>query len=139
MSDDDATAFGKLLQQDDPIHAYCRSGMRSTTLWALNQAKQLPLADIVATAKEAGYDMSGVAARIAGKSGEMQALKSYDVLIVGGGAAGISTAASFAGQKQSTINSDYRSGRQTLLPTRLDLRLALGYLRLSKPCAIWHR
>ena len=53
VSDDDATAFGKLLQQDGPIHAYCRSGMRSTTLWALNQAKQLPLADIVATAKEA--------------------------------------------------------------------------------------
>lgn len=94
VSDDDATAFGKLLQQDGPIHAYCRSGMRSTTLWALSQAKQLPLADIVATAKAAGYDMSGVAARIAGKNGELDTLRSYDVVIVGGGAAGIATAAS---------------------------------------------
>ena len=95
VGDAEAAAFGELLlKQNGPFHAYCRSGMRSTTLWALSQAKQLPLTEIVTSAKAAGYDMSGVAARIAGKSGEIDALRSYDVVIVGGGAAGISTAAS---------------------------------------------
>ncbi|POP51957.1 bifunctional protein tyrosine phosphatase family protein/NAD(P)/FAD-dependent oxidoreductase [Zhongshania marina] len=95
VGDDEAADFGKLLlASDGPVHAYCRSGMRSTTLWALSQAKQLPLVDIVATAKAAGYDMSGVAARIAGERGELKSLKTYDVVIVGGGAAGIATAAS---------------------------------------------
>ncbi|MEX1664096.1 TIGR01244 family sulfur transferase [Zhongshania arctica] len=101
VRDEEATAFATLLEQEGPIHAFCRSGMRSTTLWALSQANHQPLTDIVATAKLAGYDMSGVAARIAGKSGEMKTLRSYDVLIVGGGAAGISTAASLLSRDKS--------------------------------------
>jgi uncharacterized protein (TIGR01244 family) len=41
-----------------PILAYCRSGTRSTTLWALSQAGELPADEIVAAAANAGYDMS---------------------------------------------------------------------------------
>ncbi|MBI1188368.1 MAG: TIGR01244 family phosphatase [Alphaproteobacteria bacterium] len=45
-----------------PVLAYCRSGTRSTTLWALAQAKTGAMAtrDIVAAAANAGYDLSGL-------------------------------------------------------------------------------
>lgn len=41
-----------------PVFCYCRTGTRSTTLWALSQAGQQSAADIVAAAANAGYDMS---------------------------------------------------------------------------------
>ena len=41
-----------------PVFAYCRSGTRSTTVWALSQAGQLPAQEIVSAAAQAGYDMS---------------------------------------------------------------------------------
>ena len=41
-----------------PVLAYCRSGTRSTTLWALSQAGEMPANDIVQAAAHAGYDMS---------------------------------------------------------------------------------
>lgn len=97
VSDEDAQAFGKLLADSQGrVHAYCRSGMRSTTLWALSQSASRPFPDIVKRAKQAGYDMAGVAARIAGQdeTGNTHVLGSFDVVIVGGGAAGIATAAS---------------------------------------------
>ena len=43
---------------DGPVLAFCRSGTRSTTLWALSQAGKLPAQEIVAQAARAGYDMS---------------------------------------------------------------------------------
>ncbi len=98
VSDEEAQRFGELLAATtEPIHAYCRSGMRSTTLWALSRRDSgLSLESILSRAREAGYDMSGVAARVAHSGvpvGEM-VLASYDVLIVGGGAAGIACASS---------------------------------------------
>jgi TIGR01244 family protein len=44
-----------------PVFCYCRSGTRSTTLWALSQAGEMPAQDIIAQAAEAGYDMSHLA------------------------------------------------------------------------------
>jgi uncharacterized protein (TIGR01244 family) len=41
-----------------PVFAFCRSGTRSTTLWALSQAGKLPADEIVAEAANAGYDVS---------------------------------------------------------------------------------
>ena len=43
---------------DGPVFAYCRSGTRSTTLWALSQAGKMPATEIVAQAAHAGYEMS---------------------------------------------------------------------------------
>jgi uncharacterized protein (TIGR01244 family) len=43
---------------DGPVLAFCRSGTRSTTLWALTQAGQMPAQEIVAQAAHAGYEMS---------------------------------------------------------------------------------
>ncbi len=43
-----------------PVLAYCRSGMRSTSMWALAQAGHMPVADILQRAIQAGYDLSGL-------------------------------------------------------------------------------
>jgi uncharacterized protein (TIGR01244 family) len=51
-----------LANQSKPILAYCRSGTRSTQLWALAQAMLgVPPAQILAAAQAAGYDMQGLA------------------------------------------------------------------------------
>lgn len=41
-----------------PVLAFCRSGTRSTTLWALSQAGKVPAQEIVTAAAHAGYDIS---------------------------------------------------------------------------------
>jgi uncharacterized protein (TIGR01244 family) len=48
-------------EAETPILAYCRSGTRSTTIWALAQAKRkaMKTQDILAAAESAGYDLSG--------------------------------------------------------------------------------
>lgn len=46
---------------EGPILAYCRSGTRSTLLWALARAKQGDAPDTLAgKAAEAGYDLSSI-------------------------------------------------------------------------------
>ncbi|SMO50336.1 TIGR01244 family sulfur transferase [Paracoccus laeviglucosivorans] len=40
--------------------AYCRSGNRSTVLWALTRAGAEPTDDLLGTAANAGYDLSGI-------------------------------------------------------------------------------
>ncbi|AXI41391.1 bifunctional protein tyrosine phosphatase family protein/NAD(P)/FAD-dependent oxidoreductase [Sulfitobacter sp. SK011] len=97
VQDEDAEAFGSAEDAlPKPLLAYCRTGTRSATLWSLAHAKDMPLADILSAAKKAGYDMKGVVRRIAngGKTPVDQADASYDVVIVGAGASGISAAAS---------------------------------------------
>jgi sulfide:quinone oxidoreductase len=98
VQDEDAEKFGAALAElPKPVFAYCRTGTRSATLWSLDQgAKGTPLPDILAAAKQAGYDMSGVVRRIAngGKTPTDVADASHDIVIVGGGAGGISVAAS---------------------------------------------
>ncbi len=44
-----------------PVFCFCRSGTRSTTLWALSQAGDMEASDIISQAAEAGYDMSHLA------------------------------------------------------------------------------
>lgn len=46
---------------DGKVFCFCRSGTRSTTLWALSQAGEAPAEKIIAQAAEAGYDMSHLA------------------------------------------------------------------------------
>ena len=54
-----------LEQAEGPILAYCRSGTRSTLLWALAAAKQGGDPDTIArTAAQAGYDVSPIRAMI---------------------------------------------------------------------------
>ena len=66
ISDDDAATFGKLLEElPKPLLIFCRSGMRSTALWALSQAGKLPAKDIVQQAAMAGFDLRPLLPRLA--------------------------------------------------------------------------
>lgn len=47
-----------------PVFCFCRSGTRSTTLWALSQAGEQPASEIIAAAANAGYDMSHLAGHL---------------------------------------------------------------------------
>lgn len=47
-----------------PVLAYCRTGMRSTILWALSQAKLTNIDDILSATAEAGYDLSKLRPRL---------------------------------------------------------------------------
>jgi sulfide:quinone oxidoreductase len=65
VSDTEAAQFkAALAALPKPVLAYCRSGTRSATLWALSQAGKRSVEDIVNRARAAGYDMSGVVSRI---------------------------------------------------------------------------
>ena len=104
ISDEDVTAFATALSAlPRPLLAYCRSGTRSATLWSLHEASKRPLPEILAATKTAGYDMSGVARRISnhGKIPAETHDASFDIVIVGAGAAGIAVAASLHSRQSS--------------------------------------
>ncbi len=60
VGDDDAAAFAReFAALPKPVLAYCRTGTRCTTLWALAEAQAgTPVAVILETAAAAGYDMA---------------------------------------------------------------------------------
>lgn len=104
VRDEDVTAFSAALQDlPRPVLAYCRTGTRSATLWSFHESKKRPMPEILAATKAAGYDMKGVARRIAngGKTPTDTGDAKYDVVIVGAGAGGISIAASLQSRKSS--------------------------------------
>jgi len=47
-----------------PVFAYCRSGTRSTIVWALSQAGHLPTDEMITAAAQAGYDIGGMRGQI---------------------------------------------------------------------------
>lgn len=102
VADADAAAFAEaMMRLPKPALAFCRTGTRSATLWSLSQAATLPLSDILSKTKGAGYDMGGVVRRIAngGKTPTDTGDASYEVVIVGAGAGGISVAASLKARR----------------------------------------
>lgn len=57
----DGREFGALLNQlPTPVLAYCRSGLRSATLWALSQANSQAWPELVHHVARAGFNLSGV-------------------------------------------------------------------------------
>lgn len=87
----DSAAMAQALETlPKPILAFCRSGMRSATLWALSKAGQGSADRLIDKAAAAGYDLAALAPRLRAPSPSA----SFDVVIVGGGSAGIATAAS---------------------------------------------
>lgn len=58
-------AFSRhLAELPGPVLAFCRTGTRSVTLWALGEAGRLPADAILATAREAGYDLDALRPRL---------------------------------------------------------------------------
>lgn len=107
ISDDNVASFvDALASLRGPVLAFCRTGTRSTTLWALSEAPRLDAEAIIRTAGEAGYDLAAMRSRLealwdgagaaAAKAPADDAAHApaVDVLVVGGGAAGISVTSS---------------------------------------------
>ena len=66
MSDEQARQFGRLLAElPKPVLAFCRTGMRSVTMWALSEAGTRPLPELLERAAAAGYNLAGVVRRVA--------------------------------------------------------------------------
>jgi len=115
LTDRNVDAFREAMAEvQGLVLAFCRTGTRSISLWALSEAHHLDSAAILKAAAAAGYDLSALEPRLqigaqaaapiaegeAGKIGAPQASKTFDVLIVGGGCAGIATAASLLWRRE---------------------------------------
>lgn len=71
VTDQDVDDFATMIHESEkPILAFCRSGMRCTILWALSSARTAPAEKVTAKAKLAGYDISGLAPRMAQQAGQ---------------------------------------------------------------------
>jgi sulfide:quinone oxidoreductase len=96
LSDAQAGEFGRLLEElPKPILAYCRTGMRSASLWGLSRGSDMAPAEIVARAAECGYDLSALVRRMTLPGSASRIFDAiHEVVIVGAGAAGIAVASS---------------------------------------------
>lgn len=64
-TDQQAIEFGQLVADaEQPVLAFCRTGTRCTNLWALSQAENMQVDDILQAAANAGYDLSKLRPRI---------------------------------------------------------------------------
>lgn len=94
----------------EKLHAYCRTGNRSTCLWSAASVSRGASAEtVLATGKEAGFDVSAAIKPYVGEErmtstaskAEGAAKPSFDVVIVGAGSGGIAAAASLLKRKSS--------------------------------------
>jgi sulfide:quinone oxidoreductase len=68
ISDDDVAAFARALDEiEGPVLAFCRTGTRSATLWALAEVQRCEPQAILATAAAAGYDLQALEPRLAAR------------------------------------------------------------------------
>ncbi|MDH3641051.1 MAG: bifunctional protein tyrosine phosphatase family protein/NAD(P)/FAD-dependent oxidoreductase [Gammaproteobacteria bacterium] len=101
ITDDDVAEFAALLESaEGPVLAFCRTGTRSVSLWALHEARHLSADAIYQSAKGAGYDLESLKDRLEQRGQSEAGAASHvsrpvhDVVIIGGGAGGLATAAS---------------------------------------------
>lgn len=65
LTEDDVCAFrSALCTLPRPILAYCRTGTRSTFLWALSEAPNRSMEEIATHANKAGYDLKNIEVRL---------------------------------------------------------------------------
>lgn len=64
-SADIAARQGELIAASEkPVLAYCRTGTRSVTAWALSRAGEEPANDVISAASNAGYDLEALRAHL---------------------------------------------------------------------------
>lgn len=96
VSDADAKSMSKLVATlEQPVLAYCRTGTRCIMLWALDQAitESTPLGTLKQKAREAGYNLDAFLYRFNAPK-DLSSSERFDIVIIGGGTSGITTAAS---------------------------------------------
>jgi sulfide:quinone oxidoreductase len=65
ISDADVAALGLLVADlPKPILMYCRTGNRSTTLWALHEASRRDADSIIAVCRQAGFNLEALRPRL---------------------------------------------------------------------------
>lgn len=96
VTDEQAEEFKSVYQAaQKPILAFCRTGTRSMTLWGLSQVSGLSIDQMLLVSKMMGYDLQGLVPRILNQHPtQLNNVPKFSVVIVGGGAAGISVASS---------------------------------------------
>lgn len=68
VSDEQVAVFGKALHgSHGPVLAFCKSGRRAATLWALSQAGKRSTDEILAATATAGYDLSALKPKLEAK------------------------------------------------------------------------
>lgn len=66
IADADVERFDTMIRESEkPVLAFCRSGTRCTVLWALSAARTVSAEEVFTKARNAGYDISGLAPRMA--------------------------------------------------------------------------
>ncbi len=107
IDESDVAAFAAAMERmPKPLHAFCRTGTRSMTLWSLHQKAQgVAIEDLLRQAKDLGYDLAQVLGTAQAPSPATATSKAkqdhFDVLIIGGGAAGIAVASSLMARTQA--------------------------------------
>ncbi|TFI59738.1 TIGR01244 family phosphatase [Sphingomonas parva] len=104
ITDEDVTAMETALNaMNGPVLAYCRSGTRSAMLWALSATKERDPEQILEIGRLAGYDLGSIRNKLitrnSGRNGAVGKASVYDVVVIGGGAAGIATATSLLSRR----------------------------------------
>ncbi|HDV0650003.1 TPA: TIGR01244 family phosphatase [Acinetobacter baumannii] len=95
ITDQQVTEFKQLYQNaQKPVLAYCRSGMRAISLWALAEVDPSDAALLVESGNKLGFNLKGLVPRILKRDHEPATIPCYSVVIVGAGAAGVSVASS---------------------------------------------
>lgn len=70
IGDDDVARFARAVADaDGPVAAFCRTGTRSATLWALGEVQKRPVYAVLKDAQAAGYDLGAHRARMNAVSG----------------------------------------------------------------------
>ncbi|WP_065846106.1 TIGR01244 family sulfur transferase [Sphingobium sp. Ndbn-10] len=61
ITNEDAARFRAALEElPEPIVGFCRTGARSTSLWALSNTDQRPAEELIRAAADAGYDIAAL-------------------------------------------------------------------------------
>lgn len=70
IGDDDVARFARAVADaNGPVAAFCRTGTRSATLWALSEVQKRPVYAVLKDAQAAGYDLGAHRARMNAVSG----------------------------------------------------------------------
>ncbi|MEO1079181.1 MAG: TIGR01244 family sulfur transferase [Pseudomonadota bacterium] len=103
ISEADVADFAAELEKlPTPVHAFCRTGTRSMTLWSLSQRSLGESSDdLLARARALGYDLKDVLGGGNDTPSPDSGKDHYDILIIGGGAAGIAVASSLMARTEA--------------------------------------
>ena len=111
ITDEHIEKFETLYQEEAaPVLAFCRSGARAVSLWALTEARTLDVEAILQTAEDVGHNLESLRERLVARAAmggtrrdtdkAVSRAKTYDVIVVGGGTGGISTAMGLLKRRQ---------------------------------------